>query len=202
MPAQSGSRKAFFNPVNNSLSQEAFRLCFSAVRRGERRHRWRGTSLQSLPVTRRRQRDRVGWNGKPRSESQLSWKCPPPVPARQPHFAAPIWFLDRLGGLRELMASIMSVRWINCRRANSRARERERHLLLYLQRLLCQERHLSRIRPSGWGKHRYCGDQLRPAPGVAFANIFQRWVAQPSRSMPSIRNICRTVAAPESKRHE
>jgi hypothetical protein len=63
---------------------------------------------------------------------------------------------------------------------NNRARGREQHLLLYLQRVATKNDTFSEFGPSGWGKvdHGISGIALAPAAGVAAREIFlERWIA-------------------------
>lgn len=63
---------------------------------------------------------------------------------------------------------------------NKRARERERHLLLYLQRIAAKNDTFSEFGPSSWGRidSGICGIQFNPAPGIAKREAFlERWTA-------------------------
>lgn len=63
---------------------------------------------------------------------------------------------------------------------NKRARERERHLLLYLQRIAAKNDTFSEFGPSGWGKidNRCTGIKIDIQPGVAARDAFlERWTA-------------------------
>jgi hypothetical protein len=63
---------------------------------------------------------------------------------------------------------------------NSRARERERHLALYLQRIAAKNDTFSEFGPSGWGKvgKKVSGIGLKPEPGIAKREAFlERWTA-------------------------
>jgi hypothetical protein len=63
---------------------------------------------------------------------------------------------------------------------NSRTRERERHLLLYLQRVAAKNDTFSEFGPSGWGKisKSISGITLAPEPGIAKREGFlERWIA-------------------------
>jgi hypothetical protein len=63
---------------------------------------------------------------------------------------------------------------------NSRARERERHLALYLQRIAAKNDTFSEFGPSGWGKvgKKVSGIELKPEPGIAKREAFlERWTA-------------------------
>ena len=63
---------------------------------------------------------------------------------------------------------------------NKRARERERHLLLYLQRVATKNDTFSEFGPSGWGTigEHVSRITLAPEPGIAKRETFmERWVA-------------------------
>ena len=63
---------------------------------------------------------------------------------------------------------------------NSRTRERERHLLLYLQRIAAKNDTFSEFGPSAWGSAGQSGSALNfePRPGIARREVFlERWTA-------------------------
>jgi Lantibiotic dehydratase, N terminus len=63
---------------------------------------------------------------------------------------------------------------------NSRTRERERHLLLYLQRIAAKNDTFSEFGPSAWGSASQTGSALNfePRPGIARREVFlERWTA-------------------------
>ncbi len=63
---------------------------------------------------------------------------------------------------------------------NKRARERERHLLLYLQRVAAKNDTFSEFGPSSWGRidPATAGVQFDPAPGITERDAFlERWTA-------------------------
>src|SRR5204862_244062 len=63
---------------------------------------------------------------------------------------------------------------------NSRNRERERHLLLYLQRIAAKNDTFSEFGPSAWGSASQTGSALNfePRPGIARREVFlERWTA-------------------------
>ena len=63
---------------------------------------------------------------------------------------------------------------------NARARERERHLLLYLQRICAKNDTFSEFGPSGWGRaeDRPRGIEIAPKPGMAARDAYlERWTA-------------------------
>ena len=63
---------------------------------------------------------------------------------------------------------------------NSRAREHERHVLLYLQRVAAKNDTFSEFGPSGWGTivEKLCGLRLAPESGIAQREAFlERWIA-------------------------
>ena len=63
---------------------------------------------------------------------------------------------------------------------NSRIRERERHLLLYLQRIAAKNDTFGEFGPSAWGSATQSGSALNfePRPGIARREVFlERWTA-------------------------
>src|SRR6202040_2172570 len=63
---------------------------------------------------------------------------------------------------------------------NSRAREPERHLLLYLQRVAAKNDTFGEFGPSGWGKvdKQIRGLKIDIQPGIAAREVFlERWTA-------------------------
>jgi hypothetical protein len=85
------------------------------------------------------------------------------------------------GGVRELLAHLlgMSVSSPLARR-NARAGDRERHMLLYLQRIAAKNDTFSEFGPTGWGKieRELDGIRLAPRPGIAAREAFlERWTA-------------------------
>src|SRR6266550_8578623 len=63
---------------------------------------------------------------------------------------------------------------------NKRARERERHLLLYLQRVAAKNDTFSEFGPSSWGRidPAIAGVVIAPEPGIAKRDaFFERWTA-------------------------
>ncbi len=63
---------------------------------------------------------------------------------------------------------------------NSRTRERERHLLLYLQRIAAKNDTFSEFGPSAWGSASQSGSAVNfePRPGIARRDVFlERWTA-------------------------
>src|SRR2546423_13503303 len=113
-----------------------------------------------------------------------------------------------VGGVRELLSHLLAPpvaeeqRWT---RRNSRAGDRERHLLLYLQRIAAKNDTFSEFGPTGWGEinneaggsratstgkpekddepggessNHIWGMELAPRPGVAMREAFlERWTA-------------------------
>ena len=81
-------------------------------------------------------------------------------------------------GIRERISSLLETREPLPPR-NSRARERERHLLLYLQRIAAKNDTFSEFGPSGWGSiQKKCGVALKPELGIAKREAFlERWIA-------------------------
>jgi hypothetical protein len=86
-----------------------------------------------------------------------------------------------VGGVRELLANLLAVSARSeLTHRNARAGDRERHLLLYLQRICAKNDTFSEFGPTGWGKieHHICGMTLAPWPGIAVREAFlERWTA-------------------------
>jgi len=83
-------------------------------------------------------------------------------------------------GVRELLAHLLDAsRSENLIHRNSRSGDRERHLLLYLQRVAAKNDTFSEFGPSGWGKiSNVSGVTLAPVPGIAKRDAFlERWTA-------------------------
>jgi hypothetical protein len=85
------------------------------------------------------------------------------------------------GGVRELLAHLLDPsRGENLNHRNARAGDRERHLLLYLQRIAAKNDTFSEFGPCGWGKigKNVSGVGLNPEPGIAKREAFlERWTA-------------------------
>lgn len=87
------------------------------------------------------------------------------------------------GGARELLDTLLTVNGTNGEtppRRNTRLAERERHLLLYLQRICTKNDSFSEFGPTAWG--RAVPDQravsFAPDPGIARRETFlERWTA-------------------------
>ncbi len=84
------------------------------------------------------------------------------------------------GGVRDLLAHLLSASAGPLPPRNAKLGERERHLLLYLQRVATKNDTFSEYGPSGWGKidNQLSGVALNPQPGIAKRDTyFERWVA-------------------------
>jgi hypothetical protein len=85
------------------------------------------------------------------------------------------------GGIRELMERYGEE--VASLPRTKKLRARERHLLLYLQRVTAKNDTLSKFGPAGWGKavapdHRVRGVNLNPESGIAGHEVFlERWTA-------------------------
>jgi Lantibiotic dehydratase, N terminus len=106
------------------------------------------------------------------------------------------------GGVRELLAHLLDVSGaekMSFQRRNARAGDRERHLLLYLQRVAAKNDTFGEFGPSGWGKvnAKLSGISIAPDPGIARRDGFlERWTAHaiaaainadPDNSNPGLR---------------
>ena len=84
-------------------------------------------------------------------------------------------------GARELLRQLLdSSRATDLSHRNAKAGDRERHLLLYLQRVAAKDDTFSEFGPSGWGTiaKSVAGVTLAPEPGIAKREAFlERWIA-------------------------
>ena len=84
-------------------------------------------------------------------------------------------------GARELLRHLLDFSGArNLNHRNARAGDRERHLLLYLQRVVAKNDTFSEFGPSGWGitAKNISGLAIAPEPGIAKREGFlERWVA-------------------------
>ncbi len=83
-----------------------------------------------------------------------------------------------LGGVQELLDELLSPH--EMARRISRGAERERHLLLYLQRVATKNDAFSEFGPTSWGKvnNEISGLRLEPRPGIVSREVFlERWTA-------------------------
>src|ERR1700730_2149992 len=88
-----------------------------------------------------------------------------------------------LGGVHELLNELLTSAGDDTSalpRRNSRAAERERHLLLYLQRVAAKNDGFSQFGPTSWGKIDIVPAELKTdiRPGIAAREVFwERWAA-------------------------
>jgi hypothetical protein len=83
-------------------------------------------------------------------------------------------------GMRERMRALLESKPDSLPARNSRMRERERHLLLYLQRIAAKNDTFGEFGPSGWGNvnSKIKTVAVNPEPGIAKRETFlERWVA-------------------------
>ena len=97
-------------------------------------------------------------------------------------------------GTHNLLIEAMETNAVELPRRNKRARERERHLLLYLQRVAAKNDTFSEFGPSAWGQSvpGVARLSLSPEPGVQRREAFmERWtahaVAAAMNSDPAVR---------------
>src|SRR5690348_5343514 len=85
------------------------------------------------------------------------------------------------GGVRELLTRLLEFQHgQNLGNRNAKAGDRERHLLLYLQRVATKNDTFGQFGPSAWGKidEQVSGVALRPEAGIARRDLFmERWTA-------------------------
>jgi hypothetical protein len=82
--------------------------------------------------------------------------------------------------MRQRVATLLENKTGSLPLRNSRMRERERHLLLYLQRIATKNDTFSEFGPTAWGKiaKNVSGITLAPEPGIAKRETFmERWTA-------------------------
>ena len=92
----------------------------------------------------------------------------------------PRYLVFGAAGVHDLMSEALASDGAELPPRNKRARERERHLLLYLQRLAGKNDTYSEFGPSGWGTSdaHESGVQIAPVPGIAKREaFFERWAA-------------------------
>ena len=93
----------------------------------------------------------------------------------------PRYLIFSAEGMRDRLSSLLESEDTGVLAArNSRSRERERHLLLYLQRIAAKNDTFSEFGPSAWGKIGKPVSQiaLKAEPGIAKREAFlERWVA-------------------------
>ena len=110
----------------------------------------------------------------------------------------PSYLIFSAEGMRERMGTLLENNADSLPPRNSRMRERERHLLLYLQRIAAKNDTFSEFGPSGWGTTNpgIKSVAINPNPGIARREAFlERWVAHalaaainsdPKNSSPNI----------------
>jgi hypothetical protein len=92
----------------------------------------------------------------------------------------PQYLVFGAAGVHELLAEVLQEPGGVLGPRNKRARERERHLLLYLQRIAAKNDTFSEFGPSGWGvaSRETRGLRIEPEPGIAKREAFyERWAA-------------------------
>jgi hypothetical protein len=92
----------------------------------------------------------------------------------------PRYLIFSAEGIRERMATLLEAKSDSLPARNSRARERGRHLLLYLQRIAAKNDTFSEFGPLGWGtiSKQSRGVAFSPEAGIAAREAFlERWVA-------------------------
>ena len=95
------------------------------------------------------------------------------------NFLAP-YLVFAVGGVRELLAHLLDIHAVDFKRRNSRAGDRERHLLLYLQRVAAKNDTFSQFGPTAWGRIDDSTATLKidVRPGIASRDVFlERWTA-------------------------
>jgi hypothetical protein len=173
--------EAFFDSGKHVLSREAFRAFRSAVR-----------ALRAPPSTADAQPPIVANYASAvanaaAGESELQVALQEEIDhARVALFEEARKYLPRqlmfnIGGVRELL-NLLTTASSNqtITRRNTRKRERERHLLLYLQRVCAKNDSFSEFGPTSWGKADADCDRLSfsPESGISTRETFlERWTA-------------------------
>src|ERR1043166_2083626 len=139
----------------------------------------------ATPETIKAARESIATKSDTRQESQLKSLEPELASARTAlweagrNFLAP-YLVFAVGGVRELLALLLEGRDLDFNHRNSRAGDRERHLLLYLQRVAAKNDTFSRFGPTTWGRINDSTSTLKIEirPGIAMRDVFlERWTA-------------------------
>ena len=175
--------EAFFESGEHLLTRDAFRVLRSAVR--NRRAPAMIAAPQPLVFTAYAgAATRLG-----AAESELQSALERAVEAARTSLLKsarrylPRQLIFNAGGVRELLNQLMAneVASDSARKPrNTRTRERERHLLLYLQRVAAKNDSFSEFGPTSWGSvdHNISGFSFAPAPGITARETFlERWTA-------------------------
>jgi hypothetical protein len=169
--------EAFVTQRNNGLAPEEFNAWRNAIRRGE-------TPEQQRQIPEQLRDYAAAADASKRARLQLDSELQCGVAnARRELFETsaqflPAYLLFGSGHTHHVMELPASGEELPPR--NSRARERERHLLLYLQRIAAKNDTFSEFGPSAWGYIVKDGAPLRfhATPGVARREAFlERWTA-------------------------
>jgi hypothetical protein len=174
--------EAFFDSGEHVLSREAFRAFRSAVR-----------ARRAPPLAADAQPPIVAdyaWavTHATAAESELEVALEGEIDAaRKALFEEARKYLPRqlmfsAGGVRELLNVLLAPTFSNgtIPRRNTRARERERHLLLYLQRICAKNDSFSEFGPTSWGKADAASGSVTFSadPGITTRETFlERWTA-------------------------
>ena len=176
--------ETFFRSPERLLSEEAFRVLLSAVRQGSVPAPVTDVQPSIFTNYATAAADLAAAQSKLDSTLERELES-----ARAALFQSARTFLPRLlifnvGGVRELLINLLAID-ANADKAalprrNARAGDRERHLLLYLQRVATKNDTFSEFGPSGWGKidNDILGVALKPVAGIAAREAFlERWTA-------------------------
>ncbi len=96
------------------------------------------------------------------------------------NWLAPYLVFAGSGGVRELLALLLGKPDVDLTRRNSRAGDRERHLLLFIQRITAKNDTFSRFGPTSWGRveRDENGITIDVLPGIRAQEAFlERWTA-------------------------
>jgi hypothetical protein len=114
----------------------------------------------------------------------------------------PDYLVFAADGVHELLTKLLTVttsRGVALPNRNKQIRGRERHLLLYLQRLCAKNDTFSQFGPTGWGliDSEIPGLKLAPEPGVAKRESYlERWTAHAAAAALNSDSIIRPELSP------
>jgi hypothetical protein len=173
----------FFRSPERLLSEEAFRMLLASVRQGSVPTPVEGVQPPVFTNYANAAANLAATESKIDSALKRELEI-----ARATLFKSARTFLPQLlifnvGGVRELLINLLTIDTSGdsvLPRRNARAGDRERHLLLYLQRVATKNDTFSEFGPSGWGKidNSISGVALAPLAGIAAREAFlERWTA-------------------------
>jgi hypothetical protein len=172
--------ESFFRSPERLLSEESFRALLSAVRAGREPAPGKG---EQPPVFRNYATAAANVSAALAKLDQALEQDVTNARAELLRLATallPKNLIFGVGGVRELLAHLLAASPDALPRRNARAGDRERHLLLYLQRICAKNDTFSEFGPSGWGKidKNISGVCLAPERSISKRDGFlERWTA-------------------------